>query len=263
MIELNEVSFSYENSLVLNSCSAVFKPGVLYGIVGKNGCGKTTLIRLLCGLLRPSRGKVFLEGTDYEAYSRKCLAQKISLLPQIRFLPAVSVMDLVTYGRFPHLGLSRRLSDSDRQAVFLALKQAGAQSIAHREVCTLSGGERQRACLALLLAQDTPYVLLDEPTTYLDIAYRFSLAEQLKTLRNEGKCVITVLHDLSLALNVCDRILILDGGTVCAEGTAEEIVSCGILQKVFSVRCIPVVAEGKEEYIFRPLDESLQKGIST
>lgn len=256
MIELKDVSFSYGDRPVFQSLSASFQAGVFYGILGANGCGKTTLIRLLCALEKPEKGRILLDGREYASYSSMELARHISLLPQSRELPSVSVEELVSRGRYPYLGLTRRFSSADRAAVEQALKKANVQNLAQRNVSTLSGGERQRVCMGLVLAQNTPVVLLDEPTTYLDVSHRMALAEELQNLRDEGKCVISVLHDLSLALKYCDRLLVLGDGGICAEGIPSEIVSQGILEQVFSLRCIPVTTDGITDYVFHPLKES-------
>lgn len=252
MIELKNLSFSYPDRPVLQDLSSAFAPGTLYGIVGPNGCGKTTLIRLLCGLLSPLKGSISLDGRPYEQFSLKERARQISLMPQFRTLPSVSGEELVLRGRYPHLGLSRRETAEDRQMVKEALQRAGATALAHRNVTRLSGGERQRICLAMLYAQNTPYVLLDEPTSFLDLSHRFALMEQMRGLCGEGKCVIAVLHDLSIALRCCDRVLVLDEGRIGSFASPAETVASGVLEKVFSLRCLPVSLEGKTEYLFLP-----------
>lgn len=253
MIELKNLSFSYEDRTIFRRISASFEKGVFYGILGANGCGKTTLIRLLCALEKPKEGKILLNGKEYSTYSSMELARQVSLLPQSRELPSVSVEELVSRGRYPYLGLTKRFSSEDRAAVKDALRKAKIQNLAHRNVSTLSGGERQRVCMGLVLAQNTPVVLLDEPTTYLDISHRMGLAEELQSLRGEGKCVIAVLHDLSLALKYCDRLLVLGDGGICGEGTPSEILSQGVLEQTFSLRCIPVTTDGITDYVFHSL----------
>ncbi|MBO5213871.1 MAG: ABC transporter ATP-binding protein [Clostridia bacterium] len=252
MIELNSLSFSYGEKPVFSDLSATFRPGTLYGIVGPNGCGKTTLIRLLCRLNKPTSGKIFLDGIPYESYERNPFAKQVSLLPQFRSLPSISVEDFVSRGRYPYLGLTRRMTTADRDAVQRALIEVGAEDLASREINRLSGGERQRVCLAMLLAQDTPYIFLDEPTTYLDVAHRFSLLEHLKRLKEQGKCVVAVLHDLSLALRYCDEIAVLDQGSLRAFASPDSLLSSEILEQVFGVRCLPVQSEGKKDVIFIP-----------
>lgn len=252
MIECRSLSFSYGKNEILHDLSLTFEPGVLYGVIGPNGCGKTTLIRLLCGLETPDRGSLRLNARPYCAYNRKELARQISLLPQARSLPSVSAWELVARGRYPYLGWTGRLCEKDRAAVDNALHKAGVEALADRDVTCLSGGERQRVCLALLFAQDTPYVLLDEPTTYLDVSHRFSLLSRMCELRNEGKCVVCVLHDLPLALRYCDRLIVMENGRLRACDTPKNLVACGILEEVFSVRCRTVEVDGETEYLFSP-----------
>lgn len=239
MIEAFGLSYSYDKKPVFSDLSFALSPGKFYGIIGPNGCGKTTLIRLLCGLARPETGRLTAGGRDYSDHTARELARIVSLLPQSRSLPPVTVEELTLRGRYPHLGLTRRLTEKDRGIVRKAMEDAGVSHLAGRDVTTLSGGERQRVCMALLLAQDTPCVLLDEPTTYLDIAHRFALMAQLQALAAEGRCVAAVLHDLSLALRYCDEILVLDGGGLQTFGTPEEILASGCLERVFHVRCLP------------------------
>lgn len=252
MIELKNMNFSYGENPILQEVSLSFAPGKFYGILGPNGRGKTTLIRLLCGLLTPDGGEVLLDGRPKGAYAPREWAKKISLMPQFRSLPPVSGEELVLRGRYPYWGTFGRPCKADRDAVAAALKRAEAEYLAHRNVTELSGGERQKICLAMLLAQDTPYVLLDEPTAFLDPAHRFALSELLKDLRAEGKCVIAVLHDLSMALRDCDSVAVLENGRVRSFDTPEKTVADGILDEVFSLRCRAVPTEEGTEYLFLP-----------
>ena len=249
MIELKNISFSYGKTPLFRDISATFSPGEICGIIGPNGCGKTTLIRLLSALETPSSGLVTLDGTPYREFSSKDFAKQVSLLPQSRNLPAVTVEELILRGRYPY---SRYPSNEDRSFVLQVLNQIGLSDFADRDVLTLSGGERQQVCLGLLLAQDTPYVLLDEPTTYLDISHRFTLFESLKQLKKQGKCVVCVLHDLSMALRFCDRLLVLESGSLKGCGTPREILKTDVIETVFGVRCLPTTVEGQTEYLFLP-----------
>ena len=252
MIQLDDLCFSYGGRTVLNNISAAFSPGKLYAVLGPNGSGKTTLIRLLSRLLLPDSGSLTLDEKSYTCYGRKEFARQLALLPQTRPIPAISVQDLVSHGRFPSLGLSRTPGRADLEAVDRAMAAVNVQAFAGRDLRRLSGGERQRVYLALLLAQDTRYVLLDEPTTYLDASAQFSVMENLKRMSQDGKCVIAVLHDLNLALSCSDEIGLLKQGHIAAFGAPEALVKRGVLDRVLSVRCRSVVVDGIKEYIIRP-----------
>lgn len=252
MIEVRDLSFSYGASPVFSNLSFALSLGKTYGIIGVNGSGKTTLLRALCGIARPTSGSLLLDGTPYASFDRLSLAQRLSLMPQFSHLPPVTARDLVERGRYPHLGVTRRMTPADHAAVERALIQAGAIELAHRPLLELSGGERQRVCLALLLAQDTPYVFLDEPTSHLDLSHRFGLLSQLRDLSRAGRCVVAVLHDLSHALRWCDELLILHEGSLITV-TPSEFARSSLPDRVFGVSCHPVILpDGREEYVFLP-----------
>lgn len=257
MIKLDNVVFSYSGCAVLRGLSAEFEPGQLCAVVGPNGCGKTTLIRLMARLCRPEDGRLSLDGREYAEYGRKSFARMIALLPQQRPIPSITARDLVSHGRFPYLELSRRLSKEDKAAVERALEETGTAAFAERNLQELSGGERQKVYLAMLLAQDTPYILLDEPTTYLDISGQFAIMENLRRMSDGGKCVVAVLHDLSLALRYADRVLAMENGEIRAYARAEDIVESGVLDKIFGVECAAVSHMGQLEYIIRPAKNKL------
>lgn len=252
MIELKDLSFSYGTKPVLRELSLSFSPARLYAIVGPNGCGKTSLIRVMARLRQAQSGQLLLEGRPYSQYSRKAFARKLALLPQTRPIPAISVRELVAHGRFPYLDLSRRLSREDEEIIDRAMQASGTADFAQRDLRELSGGERQRVYLALLLAQDSPCVLLDEPSTYLDISSQFSVMENLRSMSRGGKCVVAVLHDLSLALSFCDELCVMDGGRILAQGAPGDIVKAGVLDRVFGIRCQALEHEGETDYLFRP-----------
>lgn len=250
MIEVKDVSFSYDKEPVLKNVGLALAPGKFYAVVGPNGSGKTTLIRLLSRLSLPDSGQLFLDGKSYAEFERRDFARRLAMLPQSRPVPAISVRELVSHGRFPHLPMSRKLSAEDRRVVERALLEAGAESLARRSVKELSGGERQRAYLAMLLAQDTPYVLLDEPTTYLDVSAQFTVMDMLQKMSRSGKCVAAVLHDLSLALQYCDELILMEKGELRAAAPPKVLADGGLLDRVFHIRCVPLEYEGKTEYVF-------------
>ena len=253
-LEACRISYSYDEKKILSDLSLSFERQKLYGILGPNGCGKTTLLRHLGGILKPQAGSVLLDGsTDIAVIPRKTLAKRISFLSQHRTTPDIPVETLVGHGRFPHLGLSRKLSTRDRDIVQEAMIASGVQAFAHRSVRTLSGGERQRVYIAMLLAQNTDIVLLDEPTTYLDARHKFEVMEQLSAMRDHGKTVIAVLHDLPLALSSCDHIILLENGRCAACGTPEELFVNGNLDRVFGIHLHRTEANGKILYAEFPM----------
>ena len=235
MLRIENLCAGYENLERLHQVSAEIQPGRLTAIVGPNGCGKSTLMKCLAGLLKHSAGSIRLEGRDFREIPEKERARYISYMPQSRITPDISVRQLVTHGRYPHLKWGHGLSNTDREIVDLALERTHMIDYAKRSVSHLSGGERQRAYLAMMLAQQTPVMLLDEPTTYLDLSSQFSLMELLRDLCREGHSTVAVLHDLSLALEYADCILLMQDGWLIAEGTPDEVFHTGKIQQVFNV----------------------------
>ena len=240
MIELKNISFSYGKKSAINKLSTEFKRGILYGIIGPNGCGKTTLLRLICGLLKETQGEILIDGSPLSNYSQKELAKNISLMPQTRPVPDMTVYDFVSSGRFPYLGLSRKLREIDFEKIEKAMAATQTAEFANRYLTSLSGGERQRVYLALLLAQDTDYILLDEPSSFLDISHSILFNEILVSLKKNGKCIVSVFHDISSALKCCDKILVMQNGELKFSGNSTETVKSEILKTVFGVKCIPL-----------------------
>jgi len=235
MLRIENLCAGYENQECLHRISAKIQPGILTAVIGPNGCGKSTLMKCLAGLLKHSAGSVWLNSRDLRKIPEKERARYISYMPQSRVTPDISVRQLVTHGRYPHLKWGQNLSNADREIVNRALERTDMLPYAMRSVSRLSGGERQRAYLAMMLAQQTPVMLLDEPTTYLDLSSQFSLMELLRGLCREGHGAVAVLHDLSLALEYADRILLMQDGRLVAEGTPEEVFHTGKIQQVFNV----------------------------
>lgn len=232
MIELRSVSAGYGNHTVLEAVSATFEKGKLTGIIGINGCGKSTLLKAMLGIL-PCKGDISVDGRSLKDMSRKEIAQKIAYLSQGKSTPDMTVEQLALHGRFPHLRYPRQYSRQDREIAFSAMEQLGLAELAQRSLFSLSGGMRQNAYIAMALAQDTDYILLDEPTTYLDISHQLGLMQTLRKLADGGKGIVTVMHDLPLAFTYCDEILLLDGGKVLAQDTPREVRTH--VEKVFGI----------------------------
>ena len=246
------LSCTYGKKAVLDDISLSFIPGKFYGILGPNGSGKTTLLRHLSGLAKPQSGSVLLGDTPLSGFPRKMLAKRISFLPQHHIVLDIPAETLVTYGRFPHLGFSQKPAAQDLHIVREAMLKTGTAAFASRPLPTLSGGERQRVFLAMLLAQDTDVILLDEPTTYLDARHKFEIANLCSAMRCEGKTVIAVLHDLPLALSVCDDIVLLDHGRCAAAGDPSTLYESGIFDRVFGIHLHRSTVNDKPVYTELP-----------
>ncbi len=250
MIQFHQISVGYGSRAVVKQVSFIAPRGQITSLIGPNGCGKTTLLKTACNLLRPSGGQVLFMERPVSQLSRRELAQLAALLPQTREIPAITVERLVAHGRYPHLSFGRQLTALDREKIAGAMEWTGVQDLAHRELQTLSGGERQRAYIALALAQDSEILLLDEPTTYLDIDQKYQVMDLVARLRDRGKTVLMVLHDLPLAFAYSDYIAVLGEGELKAFGPAEEVFQAGAAQAVFHVQGKKLSVDGREYYLF-------------
>ena len=236
MLETRDLTFSYGKKTVLEKVSLSFSPGTLVGIIGPNGCGKTTLLRALVGEARPREGACLLDGRPLEEWGRRALARHLSFFPQTRPVPDMTVSELVSCGRYPYSAPLQPLSPADREVIAAALAETDLAPLAHRNLQTLSGGERQRARLAMTLAQSPELLLLDEPTTYLDVKCQFEILELIKRLNRERNIsVLMVLHDLSLAAICSDRMVFLKDKKIHISGTPQEVMKPEIIRDVFGI----------------------------
>ena len=235
MLQFKDLRAGYDGVERLHGLCAEMRPGRMTAVIGPNGCGKSTLIKCAAGILRPTSGEICLDGRALEALPRRERARFISYMPQSRLVPDIPVRHLVQHGRYPHLKWGQSPQKSDREIVRAALARVGLSDLAGRSVLNLSGGERQRAYLAMMLAQQTPVMLLDEPTTYLDLSSQFALMELLRALCDEQRSVIVVLHDLALALEYADDVLLMRAGEAVVQSSPEELYRSGALQDVFKV----------------------------
>ena len=250
MIELRELCVGYGGREILHRISLTFVPGQVYGIIGPNGCGKSTLLRSITGLHPLSSGTVLLDGADLCSLTPIQTAQRVAYLPQSRNVPAISAGRLALHGRFAHLSYPRRYRREDDEITRRALEWTGAADFASRNMQELSGGQRQRVYLAMALAQDTRTILMDEPTTYLDIGSRFEVMNLARQLAGMGKAVVLVLHDLELVLRYADRVVVMDGGRVKAEGPPDEVYPC--LRDCFGVEVCRIPSPEGVFYSFSP-----------
>ncbi|KQN64542.1 MULTISPECIES: Fe(3+) dicitrate ABC transporter ATP-binding protein FecE [unclassified Erwinia] len=226
----------YGSTPILHDLSLTLPAGRITALLGPNGCGKSTLLRCLAGLLTPRAGEIRLNDTPLSHITPRQLGRQLALLPQQPVTPeGITVAELVGYGRSPWLNLFGRLSGLDRQQVAAAMAETQVDGLADRQVSELSGGQRQRVFLAMALAQQTPLLLLDEPTTYLDINHQVELMALLHRQQQQGKTVVTVLHDLNQASRYCDHLVLMAAGRIVASGSPRQVMTPDLLRSVFSI----------------------------
>ena len=258
MIQMRDVRAGYRGAEVLHGVDLTLEPGRVYGIVGPNGCGKSTLLRTMAGLCPVQSGSVLVDGLPLAGLTPAQAARRVAYLPQGRSVPAITAGRLVLHGRFPYLSYPRRYRREDLEIARRALRWAGAEAFAHKELGELSGGERQRVYIAMTLAQETGTVLMDEPTTYLDLNSKFEVLRLAGRLAGMGKTVALVLHDLELVLRDAGRVILMERGTVRGEGTPEEVRP--LLEDCFGVSIREARLEGERHYLFSPLEGTKEKG---
>ena len=237
-LTVEDLTLGYRDRTVISSLDLVVPPGRVTAVVGANACGKSTLLRAVSRLLAPRTGHVLLDGKDVHRRPAKELARTLGLLPQSPLAPeGMVVADLVGRGRHPHQSVFSRWSAEDDAAVAAALEATGTVDLADRPVDELSGGQRQRVWIAMALAQQTDVLLLDEPTTFLDLAHQVDVLELVRRLHLEaGRTVVMVLHDLNLAARYADRLVAMRDGRIVAQGPPREVLSEELLREVFGLR---------------------------
>lgn len=235
-LELHGVVVSFENRTILDGLTLTVPEGEFTVIIGPNGCGKSTLLRTLGRMLQPRAGRVLLDRCDIRRLRTRDVARRIGFLPQSPVVPeGVTVADLVTRGRHPHQHIFSRWSEADEAAVDEALREVGLRAESARPVNELSGGQRQRAWIAMVLAQQTPVLLLDEPTTYLDISHQLGVLDLCSRLHRQGRTLVVVLHDLNLAARYATHLIALRGGEVVAQGSPRDVLTPQLLGEVFDL----------------------------
>lgn len=250
MIELKDLSAGYGGQDVVRGVSLAFQPGRVLALLGPNGCGKSTLLRTALGLNPKSGGEVLMDGAPLESLTPRERALKAAYLAQSRAVPNITARKMVLHGRFPHLSYPRRYRKEDYAAVERALDRADARDVADLHMGELSGGQRQKIYLAMALAQEAPAILMDEPTTFLDVGHQLEVMAVARRLAQEGRAVVMVLHDLCLAMRGADDIALLSGGRLAACGTAAEVYASGALDRVFGVALRRVETESGWQYYY-------------
>ncbi|MGI8309619.1 ABC transporter ATP-binding protein [Saccharopolyspora hattusasensis] len=233
----SDLQLAYGDRVIVDGLDFDVVDGTITAVIGPNGCGKSTLLRALGRLLHPKRGSVLLDGKQIHKLSTKEVAKVLGVLPQSPVAPeGLTVADLVARGRHPHQSWYRQWSSDDESAVAEALGMTGIEDLADRTLDELSGGQRQRAWLSMALAQGTDLLLLDEPTTYLDLSHQVDVLELVGRLHDEsGRTVVMVLHDLNLAARYADRLVAMKGGAIVAEGEPGDVLTEELLAKVFEL----------------------------
>ena len=235
------VTLAYDQRVISRELSAEIPDDSFTVIVGPNACGKSTLLRSFSRLLKPSAGSVVLDGKAIERYKPKEVARTIGLLPQTSVAPeGITVADLVARGRYPHQNLIRQWTSSDEQALWAAMEATNVQSLSTRLLDELSGGQRQRVWVAMALAQQTPILLLDEPTTYLDIAHQIDLLDLFADLHRAGNTIVAVLHDLNHAARYASHLIVMKDGEIHATGAPNDIVTAELVEEVFGLSCLVI-----------------------
>ncbi|WP_372881742.1 Fe(3+) dicitrate ABC transporter ATP-binding protein FecE [Psychromonas sp.] len=239
MLSIENLSVDYASRSVLSDLNISIPQGKITALIGPNGCGKSTLLKAISGSLKAASGKVTLADQDLTKLSHKKRARRLSILPQSPITPeGISVRQLVSFGRNPYLSQWGGLTSEDQQKVQMALAETALTDLADIPVDSLSGGQRQRAWIAMVLAQDTEYILLDEPTTYLDLTHQIELMEMMQKMNKNGKTLVVVLHDLNQACRYCDHLIVMKKGQLVAQDTPHKIFNSRLLKEVFALNAM-------------------------
>lgn len=259
-LSTKNLSLAYDGTPIIHDLNLAIPSGQITALVGANGCGKSTLLRGLARLLKPRGGAVYLNSSSILQLSTKEVAQQLGILPQAPVAPeGLTVRDLVAQGRYPYQNWLQQWSVQDEKIVQQALLTTDLLDLAERSLDTLSGGQRQRAWIAMALAQDTEILLLDEPTTFLDLAHQIEVLDLLYELNHQGRTIVMVLHDLNQACRYADYLVAVKDGRIFAAGSPKLVITEDTIQEVFDLECrivadpvlgtpmcVPIGRKGKE-----------------
>lgn len=237
-IKVTALSAAYEDYVIIENMNLVFPKGKISIIIGANGCGKSTLLKVIARILPPKEGEIFINGQSIRHQQAKKIARQVAVLPQSPKCPdAITVRELVSFGRFPYQKAVGGMTKHDKEMVEWAMEQTGLLPWKEKLVGNLSGGQRQRAWIAMTLAQETEIILLDEPTTYLDIAYQLEVLQLLQQLNREKQyTIVMVLHELNEACRFADHIIGLKSGKIVCEGKPSEVINNDVLREIYGIR---------------------------
>ena len=252
MIEIKNLSFSYKKSPYIDSMNLSLEEGRLIAIIGTNGSGKSTLLKLISGELSPRQGEITVNGKNAKKIRRREMARLVSYFPQGRETPDMTALEMVSLGRFATRAMGISPSKKERAIAMSALDYVGMANFANVNLKKMSYGEKQKVSLAMLVAQDAQHCLVDEPTNFLDIGAQFAMMETLRSLRNKGKCIICVLHDIPLAMKYADRVIIMQNGTVFADGTPDELYENKLINETFGISLVKNQDNDQTSYIAIP-----------
>ncbi|MCK7637183.1 ABC transporter ATP-binding protein [Corynebacterium pygosceleis] len=256
-LRAHDITVGYGKTTILENLSIDIPTGEFTVIVGPNACGKSTLLRALARMLPTGTGSVTLDEVPLASLAPKDVAKQLSLLPQAPHAPdGIIVEDLIARGRYPHQGILRQWSAADREAVDQAMKRANVTDLKDRFVSELSGGQRQRVWIALVLAQQTPIVLLDEPTTYLDITHQVDVLNLARDLQRDGVTVVAVLHELTLAFRYATNLIMMKEGRIVGTGPVTELVTADLIADVYGLDCDLITDPHSGRPIVVPLDRN-------
>lgn len=244
-ISVKNLSVAYENNTIIEDLSLSIPKGKISIIIGANGCGKSTFLKTLARINKPKAGEIFINKKDIKKINEKNIAKEVAFLPQGPVCPSgLTVRELVAFGRFPHQKLIGGLNSHDKEVIDWAIKETGLSEFADREVENLSGGQRQRAWIAMTLAQETEIIMLDEPTTYLDMSYQLEVLEVLEKLNKEKNItVVIVLHELNNACRFADNIIGFKNGKVICEGKPLDVITKENLKKIYGIEANLTISE--------------------
>lgn len=235
-LRADTITLAYKKHPIIKELSLSVTNASFTAIIGPNGCGKSTLLRALSRLIKPQSGNVILDGKNIHEMATKDVARRLGLLSQRQQpMESITVFELVARGRFPYQSFFNQWSEADEKAVFNAMTSANVTEFSQRSLSELSGGQSQRAWIAMILAQETPLLLLDEPTTYLDITHQIEILDLMKKLNQQGRTIVTVLHDLNQACRYADHLIAMRDGKIIRQGDPKDIVNENLIKEVFDL----------------------------